>query len=802
MPLASGTRLGPYEIQSQLGAGGMGEVYRARDTRLDRTVAVKVLPESFASDADRLQRFEHEARVLSTLNHPNLLTIYDVGAQNGVHYLVSEFLEGQTLRECIAEGLLAQRRVIGYASEMARGLSAAHEKGIVHRDLKPDNVFITRDDRVKILDFGLAKRSLAGSAAEHATMTSPLPTTPGTVLGTVGYMSPEQVRGQEVDHRSDIFSFGAVLYEMVSGKRAFHGDSQVETMNAILKEDVPELIGSAAHVSPGLDRIIRRCLDKKPERRFQSASDLAFALEALSGPATASSSPAITQTTAQSVPISDKPRLGWVAIAVILLSLATIASVGIWYLRSRSSAAQIESIAVMPFASTGGGDTDLLDDGMTESLMASLAHIPGLKVKSRNSVFRYKGKDIDVEKVGKDLTVDALLTGRIVQRGDAVTVSAELTNVSDNTEIWGSHYEGKVTDVLSLQQQIASDLAGRLRSNMSGSEKQQVSKQGTQNPEAYQLYLKGYYYWNKRTTADLRTALSYFQQAIDKDPNYALAYSGLADVYTVSISFGADPNDAVPKARAAAEKALALDPMLGRPHGDLGLVKTFYDYDFSGGEAEFRKAFELDSSDASTHQWLAQSFTRRGGHAQEAIAEANRAHELDPLSPIVAYALGEAYIFGRQYDKGIEVEKKLAADNPSFASAHLGLAYAYQGQHKYADAIKEYETYAQLNGNKDWADYAAALDAGFRSGGWLDAQRKAVDVLLADYKSKTNWIVPYLIAVSYVELGDKDHAFEWLNTAYVEHCTWLAMAPVDPALDPLRSDLRFADLMRRMGVPH
>jgi len=329
MPLASGTKLGPYEIQSSLGSGGMGEVYRARDTRLERTVAIKILPAAFSSDADRLHRFQHEARILSTLNHPNVLAIYDVGDQNGVSFLVSEFLEGQSLRDTLAAGLLPRRKLIEYALEIAKGLAAAHDKGIVHRDLKPDNIFLTRDDRVKVLDFGLAKQSPAETGSEDAaTMTAPVPTTPGTVMGTVGYMAPEQVRGQPLDYRADIFSFGAVLYEMASGKRAFHGDSSVETMNAILKEDVPELSASGAQVSPGLDRIIRRCLEKKPERRFQSASDLAFALEALS------TTSGISQTVSAPRPVVRKPRLIWISAAIV--TLAALAAGG-WLLKRPSS---------------------------------------------------------------------------------------------------------------------------------------------------------------------------------------------------------------------------------------------------------------------------------------------------------------------------------------------------------------------------------------------------------------------------------------------------------------------------------
>jgi tetratricopeptide (TPR) repeat protein len=423
-----------------------------------------------------------------------------------------------------------------------------------------------------------------------------------------------------------------------------------------------------------------------------------------------------------------------------------------------------------------------------------------LKVKSRNSVFRYKGKEVDVQQVGKELTVDALLTGRVVQRGDTIQVSADLTNVQDNTEVWGGQYERKSSDIISLQQQIAGDIAAKLRSKLSGAEKQQVTKQGTQNPEAYQLYVKGRYYWNKRTAADLKSAISYFNQALDKDPGYALAYAGLGDAYSVLPSYGSDPNDVIPKSNAAAEKALELDPTLARPHAVLAANK-YNNWDFSGGEAEFRKALELDPSDATAHQWFAENLAYIGGRAQEAIDEANRAHELDPLSPIIGVAQAEAYGLARQFDKAIEILKKIIADNPTFGRAHGTLASLYWGEHEYSQAIQEWKTAAQLEGDKNYAEWAAAADAGFRSGGREGALRKGIEVSLAQRKAKTGYISPYTIAGVYAYLGDRDHAFEWLNTAYQEHEVYLINLRTDFALDSLRSDPRYAELVRKIGFP-
>ncbi len=498
----------------------------------------------------------------------------------------------------------------------------------------------------------------------------------------------------------------------------------------------------------------------------------------------------------------SKMRRNWLVAAIVLL--VALAAVGLWRWRTaaKSGASQIESIAVIPFSSTGGNaDTDFLSDGITESLIDSLTHVPDLKVKSRNSVFRYKGKEFDAQQVGKELTVDALLTGRVVQHGDTIQVSADLTNVADNTEIWGEHYEGKSADILSLQQQIAGDIADKLRSKLTGAEKQQVSKQGTQNPEAYQLYVKGRYYWNKRTNADVKTSITYFNQAIDKDPNYALAYAGIADAYAVLSDYGADPNDVFPKSSAAAEKALELDPSLARPHADLGSYKMQHAWDFAGGEAEFRKAFELDPSDASAHQWFAEQLSYIGGRAQESIDEAERARQLDPLSPVIITVLAEVCTQDRQFDRSIEILNKFNAENPSFGRGHFGLYQSYWGKHEYAQAIRELKTSAQLEGDKDAAEIADAMDTGFRSGGLQAAMRKAIEVALARRKSSTNFVSSFQIASFYAELGDKDRAFDWLNTAYQERDNYLEALRTTYWMDSLRSDPRYSALVRKIGFP-
>jgi TolB-like protein len=648
-------------------------------------------------------------------------------------------------------------------------------------------------------------------------------------------MSPEQARGTEVDARSDIFSLGSVIYEMVTGKAAFEGETASDVIANILKSDPMSPAMFTGEVPDEIERIIGKALCKDRESRYQTVQELYVDLQAFKKeaefraklgedvaprladesrpkalvPALSIDGRAKAKATDPSsggfravLAVADKGLSGrkpWIIAALVLL-MAAVAGAFLYWRRTRFTAPPIESIAVLPFANVdGSADTDYLSDGLAQSLVESLARVPNLQVKSRDSLFRYKDKAFDAQKVGSELTVDALLRGRVAQSGDRIEVTAELTSVPDNTTIWSERYERQASDIMLLQEQIAGDIAENLRSKLSGTEKRRVTAQGTHNPEAYKLYAKGRFLWNKRTGADIKTAISYFNQALEKDPSYALAYAGLADAYSVLSVYGGDPSDVIPKSNAAAAKALQLDPTLARPHAVLGYNKMLYSWDFPGGEAEFRKAFALDPGDATAHQWFAEALAYIGGRSEESIVEANWARELDPLSPIIGTALAEVFYFDRQYEKAIRVCNKVIAANPDFGSVHNWLAFSYWAEHEYPQAIHEWSIAAHLEGDKNYAQYTAALERGFASGGWKGAVREGIEVSLALREAKAVYVSPYGIAQLYAALGDETRAFEWLNTAYREHDYWLVTLPTDPWLDSLRSTARYSEMARTIG---
>ncbi|HEX9285749.1 MAG TPA: protein kinase [Thermoanaerobaculia bacterium] len=794
MSLLPGVRLGPYEVLAPLGAGGMGEVYRVRDTRLQREVAIKVLPASFSSDPDRLRRFEREARAASALNHPGILTIHDFGEHDGAPYVVTELLEGETLRERLATGALPARKTVEYGVQIGNGLAAAHEKGIVHRDLKPENLFVTKDGRVKILDFGLAKlthpETSAGPLTGVATETAG--TEPGLVMGTVGYMAPEQVRGLSADARSDIFSLGAVLYEMLTGGRAFRGDTPVETMNAILKEDPPGGSLSTLEISPALARIVWRCLEKSPEERYQSARDLGYALEEAEASASA---PPLAVTTA----VPRRRPTAWFALLGILAAIGASFLVRSVMTREqrREAAEPIRSLVVLPLENLSRDpEQGFFSDGMTEELIAELGKIRALRVISRTSAMRYRRTTKSVPEIAGELGVDGVVEGSVLRSGGRVRVTAQLIHAATDRHLWSESYERDLKDVLALQSDVAQAIAREIQVAVSPQEKMQLARSRPVDPEAHRLYLLGRYHWNQRTAEGNQKALNDFGQSIAKDPTYAGAYAGLADTYTSLGYYVLPPREAMPKAKAAALKAVDLDDNLAEAHASLANVAMNYDWDWLASERGFRRSIELNPSYASSHQWY--SLLLSGlGRLEESLAEAKRALECDPLSLIVNHAVGNQYYFSRRYDEAIDQYRRTLEMDPDFGVTNVELGYAYAAKGMFREAIALGEKYSAIPTSNFRAQAALAYFQA-RSGNRDEALR-----LLGELEalSRRRYVRPYAFHLIYLGLGEKDEAFAYLEKAYEQRLAFPLFLKPDPIYDPIRSDPRFADLLRRLGLP-
>ena len=692
MTLPTGTRLGPYEILTPLGAGGMGEVYRARDTRLGRDVAIKVLPPELSSDRGRLDRFETEAKLVASLSHPNILALHDFGRADGVLYAVTELLEGDSLRQRLSGETLPIRKVMEVGAAVADGLAAAHAKGIVHRDLKPDNIFLTFDGQVKVLDFGLARApEILFPGTRTAAQTTPAPTEPGTVMGTVGYMAPEQVRGFSADARSDIFAFGCVLYEMASGKRAFGAATSAETMAAILR-DTPEPV-SQTRIVPGLDRIIARCLEKNPDERFQSARDLAFALREMSGTSAASRS---VPEAASEAPRRSFRRRPWL---VAGLALAAVVAILLLFLLpavrphlGSSGAGRIESLAVLPLANLSGDpQQEYFADGMTEELITVLSQIGALRVSSRTSAMRYKGTRKSLPEIARELDVDAVVEGSVLRVGDRVRITAQLIYAATDKHLWASSYDRDLRDVLALQGDVARAIAGEIGVRLTSEERSRLTRTKQVAPEAYEAYLKGKFHMTRSTASDTQRSLEYFQQAAAKQPDYALAHSGIASAYErlAGSSYTVlSPKEAFPKAKAAAMRAVTLDPTLAEPHALLGWASFVFDRDWTTAENQFRRALRLSPNDPAAHQNYS-LFLARMGRFDEAIREVKRRQELDPLSLGANVDVGSVLHMARRDDEAIPWFRRVLDMDPTFPRAHWGLGLALVELKRYDDAIAE-----------------------------------------------------------------------------------------------------------------
>jgi len=837
--LETGTNLGPYEIRSHLGAGGMGEVYLAYDSRLERTVALKVLPPGLASDQQRMNRFIQEAKATSALNHPNLLTIYEISQDGPLNYIATEFVDGVTLREQMAKRSFTLKEILTISVEICEALAAAHEAGVVHRDIKPENVMLRRRDQiVKVLDFGLAKvteqfvdKQFSDPDASTRIF---IQTEPSVILGTIRYMSPEQARGFSVDARTDIWSVGVVLYEMLTKHPPFSGPTASDLIVSILDREPLPLAEYSTEIPAELQRIVKRALAKEREKRYQSIKDLAVELENLRldlevnrqlerVSSTASGSQIARQTTGQIANRSTSEtrnlnlqsqqlsstghlaagirKINKVVLVGFLLLAVLALGVGYWYL-SRSGKSTIDSIAVLPFVNTDADpNVEYLSDGITESLIESVSQLPNVSVIARSSVFRFKGRETDPQAVGRELGVKAVLTGRIIQRGERLSISAELVDVGNNHRVWGGQYDRTLSDILAIQSEISREISDQLRLRLTGEQQKRITKHYTEDTEAYQLYLKGLYYWNKRTGDDLKKAIDYFEQAIAKDPQYALAYAGVADCYIVLPIYSAVPaQEAYLKAKAAALKALEIDHSLAEAHTSLAGIKSDYEWDFSGCESSLKEAISLNPNYATAHHWYAQYLSTMGRH-DEALAEIKRAQELDPLSLIINAVVGDTYTKARQYDLAIDQLRKTTEMDKNFVTAHRYLAYAYIEKGMYREAISELQTADSLDGNTSLADQRAkALSEAYTNGGPQGFWNRQLEFLKDDAGKGS--VSPYSIASVYARLGDKEQTLSWLEKAYREHDAYVVYLKIDPQFDSFRSEARVVDLMRRIGLPH
>lgn len=835
MSIGPGTKLGRYEIRSKIGAGGMGEVYLAFDTDLDRTVAIKILPEALAADERRLQRFVQEAKAASGLNHPHILTIHEIGAEGATRFIATEFIDGDTLRVRINQGMKL-KDILEVAIQTGGALAAAHAAGIIHRDIKPENIMVRRDGFIKVLDFGLAK--LVGPKDSvtdgEAPTRAKINTDAGTVMGTANYMSPEQAKGTQIDVRTDLWSLGAVLYEMIAGQVPFAGETPTETISLILQREAPALTMFANDVPAELERIVTKSLTKNREERYQTAKDLLIDLRNLkrkievdaeidrtvptelraalstrsrsssmgtgSSAAATSLAPAAPKARASSaeylVGEIKKHRVAVLGICALAVIAVVAGMVGIRsYRNAATTESTIDSLAVLPFSNASqDSNAEYLSDGITESLINTLSQLPSLRVISRSAAFRYKNRDVDAQTAGNELKVRAILKGSVKPLGDQLVISVELIDLRDNHQIWGDQYVRKFADVLTTQRDIVQEVSNKLRLKLSSAEQQRLAKRPTDNPEAYRLYLQGRYQATKMTRESFNKSVDYLRQAITLDPGYALAYSGLAYYYIGTVDQILAPKEAMAKAREAALKALALDDTLVEAHFSLANVYFQYDWDWIKAEQEFKRALELDPKNAEAHSAYGFFLTMQA-RFDEGFAEMNRGRELSPMSLEADFNIAPCYYFGRRYDEAIASAGRTIELAPDFWLPYLIAGRAYEQKHQLSAAIARYQKAHAI----DDTIPEPLMDLGRAYG--LSGQRAEAERVLNDLKlrTKTAYASPFQIAMVYIGLGDKDQAFAALEQAYEARSWYMTWLKVAPEFDELRSDPRFVDLSRRVG---